>query len=106
MVSSQPADRQAQLSVSLQRLMAEVQRNLEPKNRDKFTQVRCSCPCFRLCGTVKALCSVAVRKLRKAGLGLGLGKHVAAASLLSSLDTGSSVSVKGTIHMLLFTCRI
>ena len=42
-VSSQPADRQAQLSVSLQRLMAEVQRNLEPKNRDKFTQVRNSC---------------------------------------------------------------
>ena len=42
-VSSQPADRQAQLSVSLQRLMAEVQRNLEPKNRDKFTQVRHSC---------------------------------------------------------------
>ena len=53
-ISSQPADRQAQLSVSLQRLMAEVQRNLEPKNRDKFTQAsdlaRClPAPVFQLC---------------------------------------------------------
>ena len=39
-IASQPADRQAQLSVSLQGLMSDVQRNLEPKNRDKFTQVR------------------------------------------------------------------
>lgn len=38
-ISSQPADRQAQLSISLQGLMSDVQRNLEPKNRDKFTQV-------------------------------------------------------------------
>jgi exportin-7 len=37
-ISSQPADRQAQLSISLQGLMSDVHRNLEPKNRDKFTQ--------------------------------------------------------------------
>lgn len=32
-------DRQAHLSQCLDKLMADVQRNLEPKNRDKFTQV-------------------------------------------------------------------
>lgn len=42
-IASQPADRQAQLSISLQGLMSDVQRNLEPKNRDKFTQVGSFC---------------------------------------------------------------
>lgn len=37
-IASQPAERQAHLSACLDRLMADVQRNLEPKNRDKFTQ--------------------------------------------------------------------
>ena len=39
-VGAQPPDRQAHLSQCLDKLMADVQRNLEPKNRDKFTQVR------------------------------------------------------------------
>ena len=38
-VAAQPLDRQAHLSQCLDKLMADVQRNLEPKNRDKFTQV-------------------------------------------------------------------
>ena len=38
-VSAQPPDRQAHLSLCLDKLMADVQRNLEPKNREKFTQV-------------------------------------------------------------------
>ena len=58
-VSSQPADRQAQLSVSLQRLMAEVQRNLEPKNRDKFTQAR-SGFCCRLAPLARMLGAAAM----------------------------------------------
>ena len=37
-ISSQPASRQAHLSACLDKLMLEVQRNLEPKNRDLFTQ--------------------------------------------------------------------
>lgn len=37
-VASQPADRQAALSASMDRLMQDVQRSLDPKNRDKFTQ--------------------------------------------------------------------
>lgn len=37
-VASQPADRQAHLATCLDKLMLDVQRNLEPKNRDKFTQ--------------------------------------------------------------------
>ncbi|CAL8462392.1 g1925 [Coccomyxa elongata] len=37
-VAAQPLDRQAHLSQCLDKLMADVQRNLEPKNRDKFTQ--------------------------------------------------------------------
>ena len=48
-VSAQPMDRQAHLSQCLEKLMADVQRNLEPKNRDKFTQVHPSSPsaeCF------------------------------------------------------------
>ena len=32
-------EKQAHLASSLDKLMSEVQRNLEPKNRDKFTQV-------------------------------------------------------------------
>ena len=39
-IAAQPADRQAHLAACLDKLMADVQRNLEPKNRDKFTQVR------------------------------------------------------------------
>ena len=38
-VAAHPRDRQAHLSVCLDKLMADVQRNLESKNRDKFTQV-------------------------------------------------------------------
>ena len=41
-IAAQPADRQAHLAACLDKLMADVQRNLEPKNRDKFTQV-CAC---------------------------------------------------------------
>ncbi|KAL4534670.1 hypothetical protein Ndes2526A_g05549 [Nannochloris sp. 'desiccata'] len=37
-VASQPAERQAILTTCLDRLMQEVQRSLDPKNRDKFTQ--------------------------------------------------------------------
>uniref|UniRef100_A0A061RU54 Ran-binding protein n=1 Tax=Tetraselmis sp. GSL018 TaxID=582737 RepID=A0A061RU54_9CHLO len=37
-IASQPPEKQAQLSSSLQKLMTEVQCTLEPKNRDKFTQ--------------------------------------------------------------------
>eukprot|EP00798_Chlamydomonas_sp_ICE-L_P019293 gene19293-25939_t len=39
-IASQPADRQAHLATCLAKLMTDdVQRNLEPKNRDKFTQI-------------------------------------------------------------------
>ncbi|PSC72660.1 exportin-7 isoform X2 isoform A [Micractinium conductrix] len=37
-VASQMPDRQQHLAACLEKLMLEVQRNLEPKNRDKFTQ--------------------------------------------------------------------
>ena len=37
-IAAQPPDRQAHLGACLDKLMADVQRNLEPKNRDKFTQ--------------------------------------------------------------------
>ncbi|GAB4820934.1 hypothetical protein N2152v2_007980 [Parachlorella kessleri] len=37
-ISSQTPDRQQHLANCLDRLMQDVQRNLEPKNRDKFTQ--------------------------------------------------------------------
>ncbi len=40
---SQPADRQAKLVQGFDKLMADVTRSLEPKNRDKFTQVRAAC---------------------------------------------------------------
>jgi hypothetical protein len=39
-IAAQPAERQAALSQCLVNLMHDVQRNLEPRNRDKFTQVR------------------------------------------------------------------
>ena len=49
------ADKQMHLSSCLEKLMTDVQRNLEPKNRDKFTQVAMDCICFlALC------CSVSV----------------------------------------------
>jgi exportin-7 len=38
MVASQPPERGAKLSACLDKLMADVQRSLDPKNRDKFTQ--------------------------------------------------------------------
>lgn len=34
-----PSDKQQHASVWLEKLMDDVQRNLEPKNRDKFSQV-------------------------------------------------------------------
>ncbi len=37
-ISSQPGERRAHLGVCLDKLMNDVARNLEPKNRDKFTQ--------------------------------------------------------------------
>lgn len=37
-VTAQPAERQATLAGCLDRLMQDVQRSLDPKNRDKFTQ--------------------------------------------------------------------
>ena len=37
-LSSQPVDKQAALSECLDKLMLDVQRSLDPKNRDKFTQ--------------------------------------------------------------------
>lgn len=37
-VASQPPERQAALAACLDKLMQDVQRNLDPKNRDKFTQ--------------------------------------------------------------------
>jgi hypothetical protein len=37
-IASQAADRRAHLSTCLDKLMVDVQRNLEAKNRDKFTQ--------------------------------------------------------------------
>lgn len=37
-IGSQPVDRQAHLAACLDKLMTDVQRSLEPKNRDKFTQ--------------------------------------------------------------------
>lgn len=47
LVLSAQTDKQAHLSGCLDKLMTDVQRNLEPKNRDKFTQVvllpTCSC---------------------------------------------------------------
>ena len=42
-VAAHPRDRQAHLSACLDKLMADVQRNLESKNRDKFTQVCLPC---------------------------------------------------------------
>ena len=42
-VAAHPRDRQAHLSACLDKLMADVQRNLESKNRDKFTQVCTTC---------------------------------------------------------------
>jgi len=39
MISSQPTARQSHLAACLEKLMTDVQRNLEAKNRDKFTQV-------------------------------------------------------------------
>ena len=47
-VAAQPPDRQAHLSLCLDKLMADVQRNLEPKNRDKFTQVRARRACHHV----------------------------------------------------------
>ena len=48
MISTQPPNRQPQLAACLERLMSDVQRTLEPKNRDKFTQVRPHMPsCLR-----------------------------------------------------------
>lgn len=44
-VATQPAERQAHLATCLDKLMSDVQRNLEPKNRDKFTQVGGHGPC-------------------------------------------------------------
>ena len=46
-ISSQPASRQAHLSACLDKLMLEVQRNLEPKNRDLFTQASRALPVLR-----------------------------------------------------------
>ena len=37
-ILQQPSDRQQHLAACLDKLMVDVQRNLEPKNRDKFTQ--------------------------------------------------------------------
>ena len=37
-VASQPVERQAHLTTCMDKLMLDVGRNLEPKNRDKFTQ--------------------------------------------------------------------
>lgn len=37
-ISTQPPDKQPHLASCLEKLMTDVQRNLEPKNRDKFTQ--------------------------------------------------------------------
>jgi exportin-7 len=37
-IAQQPSDRQQHLATCLGKLMVDVQRNLEPKNRDKFTQ--------------------------------------------------------------------
>lgn len=34
----QPSDKQTHLATCLDKLMADVGSNLEPKNRDKFTQ--------------------------------------------------------------------
>jgi len=51
-IATQPADRQAHLAACLDKLMADVQRTLEPKNRDKFTQARApgrACSCARPC---------------------------------------------------------
>ena len=38
-IQSRPASRQSTLRACLSKLMDDVQRNLDPKNRDKFTQV-------------------------------------------------------------------
>ena len=55
------ADKQMHLSSCLEKLMTDVQRNLEPKNRDKFTQVAMDCIC--LPGTVlQCLCVCALSK--------------------------------------------
>lgn len=45
LVLSTQTDKQAHLSGCLDKLMTDVQRNLEPKNRDKFTQVVLLPPC-------------------------------------------------------------
>jgi exportin-7 len=37
-ILQQPPDKQAHLATCLDKLMADVGTNLEPKNRDKFTQ--------------------------------------------------------------------
>ena len=37
-VAGQPAERRAHLAACLEKLMADVGRNLDAKNRDKFTQ--------------------------------------------------------------------
>lgn len=41
LISTQPIERQQQLESCFTRLMQDVQRSLEPRNRDKFTQVVC-----------------------------------------------------------------
>ncbi len=51
------ADKQMHLSSCLEKLMTDVQRNLEPKNRDKFTQVVVNCICVLTLCCVYALLS-------------------------------------------------
>ncbi len=41
LINTQPAERQPHLESCFTRLMQDVQRSLEPRNRDKFTQVIC-----------------------------------------------------------------
>ncbi len=53
----QPADRQAHLAACLDKLMADVQRTLEPKNRDKFTQARGPGRAFLILGSADVRCS-------------------------------------------------
>ena len=45
-VASLQAEKQIHLASCLDKLMTDVQRNLEPKNRDRFTQVRILLICF------------------------------------------------------------
>lgn len=60
LISTQPADRQQHLETCFTRLMQDVQRSLEPRNRDKFTQVIVSLHMLQWHRAAKCHCSLKI----------------------------------------------